>query len=123
MMRLIFIVFTNLFIGSALSMLRDTPLSTTAALSIGAAFIILAILLTGMSLLMKKDELKKARKVIKEGEVYHVLSQFTAREAGSSGGVIGAVRNNKTKKLEFLIFDKELPPIFKKEDGELVPYQ
>jgi hypothetical protein len=45
-----------------------------------------------------------------------------AREAGTAG-VIGAVRNNKTKKLKFFIFTEEPPAIFKKEDGKIVPYK
>ena len=123
MIRLLFIVFTNLIIGSSLGMLYNMPLKTSVILWMGAAFILLAILLTGMALLLKKDEIKKAENVIKEGEVYQVLSYFTAKEAGATGGVLGVARNNKTKKLELLIFAKEPAPIIKKEDGEIVPYQ
>jgi hypothetical protein len=122
MLKLLLVVFTNLFIGRAIGMLSGMPLKETTYLGLLAAFVILAIFLTGLILLPKEEGIKMADEEIKEGEVYQKLSCFAAREAGTAG-VIGAVRNNKTKKLRFFIFNEEPPGIFKKEDGKLVPYK
>ncbi|MHB9019255.1 MAG: hypothetical protein ACYC3G_00040 [Minisyncoccota bacterium] len=120
MFRIILIVLVNMLLGAALSMLViRLPEQTLLLLGVG---FLLATVLSAWIMLSKKEEIKLAEKEIKEREVWQVLSCFAAREAGANG-VIAIVRHSKTLELKMFIFKKEPPPIFMKEDGEIVPYK
>lgn len=113
-------VLINLFLGAILSMLViRMPEKATALIS---SVLVVATLMSGLIMHSdKKKEIKKAKKALKEGEVHHLLCGCTALEAGANG-TLALVRNNKTKELKLLVFEKEPPPIFKLEEGEIVPH-
>ena len=121
MFHILFSVLLNLLFGVALSMLVIRMPEKASILIIGT--LILDALISVLILFsVKKEKIKKAKKALKEGEVHHLLCGCTALEAGGNG-TLALVRSNKTKKLKLLIFDKEPPPIFKMEEGEIVPYE
>jgi hypothetical protein len=121
MLRLIFAVILNLFLGATAYALSMKMPSEKIPMLVSIAFMV-ALSVSGLMLLTKKEEIKKAKKALKEGEVHHLLCCCTALEAGGNG-TLALVRSNRTKELKLLIFDKEPPPIFVKEEGEVVPYK
>lgn len=120
MIGVMFTALVNLSFGFVLSVLL-VKFPEHATLLIGAAlFICLLVMISTYLLMSSKEELKKAADELKEGEVHSLLRSCSAREAGS--GVIAIVRSNTTHELKMLIFEKDPPPLFEKQNGQIIAH-
>lgn len=115
MERMMVIVLVNLSMGVVLSKLSE---KFPEQILLCAVVIVLISLVLTASMMPKKEDLKRAVDELKEGEVYYVLFLCTTIETGAK--VTALVQGKETKKLKLLLFEKDPPPVFKREGEKIV---